>query len=75
VAAAELQNSFWEFANLFRVFRREALYRRRGIVRRWTRRDHHGWARPGARPRPPVVWPASGPPPTLVRSSSFVWEK
>jgi hypothetical protein len=26
-AAAELQNSFWKFADCFRVFRREALYR------------------------------------------------
>jgi hypothetical protein len=31
--AAELRNSFWKIANSPRVFRPEALYRRRGIVR------------------------------------------
>jgi hypothetical protein len=66
--AAALQNCSRKNADCSRVFRREALYRRRGIVRRWTRRAHHGWARPGARPRPPVVWPASGPPPSHLRS-------
>jgi hypothetical protein len=30
---AELRNSFWKFADSFRVFLPEALYRRRGIVR------------------------------------------
>jgi hypothetical protein len=34
VAAAELQNSSGNFANCFRVFRREASYRRRGVIRR-----------------------------------------
>jgi hypothetical protein len=32
-AAVELRNSFWKFADYFRVFHREALYRRRGGVR------------------------------------------
>jgi hypothetical protein len=32
-AAAELRNSFWKFADSLRVFRPEALYRRRGVVR------------------------------------------
>jgi hypothetical protein len=41
-AAAELRNSFWKFADCFRVFHWEASYRRRGIVRRWPRRAHHG---------------------------------
>jgi hypothetical protein len=31
--AAELRNSFWKIADSFRVFRPEASYRRRGIVR------------------------------------------
>jgi hypothetical protein len=33
VAAAELRNPSRNFANSFRVFHREALYRRRGGVR------------------------------------------
>jgi hypothetical protein len=32
-AAAELQNSFWKIADSPRVFRPEALYKRRGVVR------------------------------------------
>jgi hypothetical protein len=35
-----------------RFFLTRGLYRRRGIIRRWARRLHHGWARPGAGPRP-----------------------
>ena len=31
--AAELRNSFWKIAESPRVFRPEALYRRRGVVR------------------------------------------
>jgi hypothetical protein len=52
VAAVELQNSFWKFADCFRVFTSEAIYKRRGVVRRWAMRAHHGWAWPGAGPRP-----------------------
>jgi hypothetical protein len=33
-AAAVLRNSFWKIADCFRVFRPEASYRRRGVVRR-----------------------------------------
>jgi hypothetical protein len=33
VAAAELRNSFWKIADSSRVFRPEALYRQRGVVR------------------------------------------
>jgi hypothetical protein len=33
MAAAELRNSFWKFADSSRVFHPEALYRRRGVVR------------------------------------------
>jgi hypothetical protein len=52
-----------------RFFSLRGLYRRRGIVRRWARQPHYGWARPGAGPRPPVVWLASSPPPSHLRSS------
>jgi hypothetical protein len=44
-----------------RFFPLRGLYRRRGVVRRWARQPHHGWAWPGAGSRPPVVWLASGP--------------
>jgi hypothetical protein len=46
-AAAELRNSFWKFADCFRVFRREALYRRRGVVKSGPGWSHHRWAWPG----------------------------
>jgi hypothetical protein len=45
--AAELRDFFWKIADCFRVFRRETLYRRRGIVRRWTRGPHPLVARLG----------------------------
>jgi hypothetical protein len=72
VAAAELQNSFSKIADSFRVFRREASYRRRGVVRGGPGWPHNGCARPGAGPRHPVVWPASGPSSAPIWSSSFV---
>jgi hypothetical protein len=58
--AAALWNCSGKNADCFRVFRREASYRRRGIIRGGPGWPHNGWARPGAGPRPPVVWPASG---------------
>jgi hypothetical protein len=69
---AELRNSSGNFADCFRVFRLEASYRRRGVVRGGPGWPHNGWARPGAGPRPPIVWPASGPSPAPVWSSPFV---
>jgi hypothetical protein len=72
LTAAELRNCSRKNANSFRVFRREASYRRRGVVRGGPGWPHNGWARPGAGPRPPIVWPASGPSPAPVWSSSFV---
>jgi hypothetical protein len=51
-AAAELRNSFWKFSDSPRVFRREATYRRRSVVRRRSGWSHNRWARPGAGPRP-----------------------
>jgi hypothetical protein len=63
-AAAELRNSFWKIVDSPRVFRHEALYRRRGVVRGLPGRPHNGWAQPGAGPRPPCcvgdLWPPSG---------------
>jgi hypothetical protein len=41
VAAAELRNCSGKNANCFRVFRREALYRRRGGVRGLLGPPHH----------------------------------
>jgi hypothetical protein len=52
-----------------RFFPSRGLYRRRGSVRRWTRRSHHRWAQLGAGPRPLVVRLAPGPPPSHLRSS------
>jgi hypothetical protein len=63
VAAAELQNCSGNFADSFRVFRREAFYRRRGVVRRRPGRSQNRWVRPGAGTHPPVVWAAPGPSP------------
>jgi hypothetical protein len=54
-AAAELRNSFWKFADSPRVFRPEALYRRRGVVRGLPGTPHTRAARPRAGP-----WPPSG---------------
>jgi hypothetical protein len=47
---------------LFRVFHREAFYRRRGIVRRRPGGSHHRGARPGAGLCPLMVRLAPGPP-------------
>jgi hypothetical protein len=70
--AAELRNSFWKIVDSFRVFRPEALYRRRGDVRGGTRRPHTMVARPGPGPRHPCVSLACGPSPTPLRiSGSF----
>jgi hypothetical protein len=53
----------------FRFFPSRGIYRRKGDVRRWTRRPHPlvAWAR--ARPRHPRVWPASGTPPSHLWTS------
>jgi hypothetical protein len=70
-----LRNFTGENADSFRVFSREAFYRRRGGVRGPPGGPHHRVARPRGHPRCPMVWPTPGPPPALVRSSSFVREK
>jgi hypothetical protein len=73
--AADLRKCSGKNADYFRVFRPEASYRRRGVVRSGPGWPHNGWARPGAGLCPPVVCPASGPSPAPVWSSSFVREK
>jgi hypothetical protein len=74
VAVAELQNSFSKITDRSRVFRPEALYRRKDGVRGGTGPPHHRAARArGA--RHPMVRLPSGAPPAHVRSSSFFREK
>jgi hypothetical protein len=48
-------------ADSSRVFRREATYMRRGVVRRRPAWSHHRWAWPGAGPRPLMVRLAPAP--------------
>jgi hypothetical protein len=52
----------------FRFFPSRGIYRRKGGVRRWTRRPHPLVARPGPGPRRPRVWRAPGPPPSHLRT-------
>jgi hypothetical protein len=73
--AAALRNCSGNFADSLRVFRPEALYRQRGVVRRQPGAPHTRLSRPGARPRPLRVRAASGPPPALFRSSGSFREK
>jgi hypothetical protein len=71
-AAAELRNYFWKIADSFRVFRPEASYRQRGIIRGQPGVPHTWVARPGPGPRQPGVWGPRGPtPPPLWFSGSF----
>jgi hypothetical protein len=70
--AAELWNCSGKNADCFRVFHREAFYRRKGVVRGRPGGSHHRGAWLGAGPRPLMVRLAPGPPPALFRSSSFV---
>jgi hypothetical protein len=69
-----LQYVSWKIDQVFRCFPSRGIYRRKGSVRRWTRRPHPlvAWARP--RPRRPRVWPAPGHPPSHLRTSSRVWK-
>jgi hypothetical protein len=53
----------------FQFFPSRGIYRWKGDVRRWTRRSYPLVARPGAGPRHPRVWLASGPPPSHLRTS------
>jgi hypothetical protein len=73
--AAALQNCSGKNADCFRVFRREAFYRRRGVIWRRPEGSHHRGARLGAGPCPLMVRLAPGPPLALVRSSILFREK
>jgi hypothetical protein len=75
LSTVELRTSFWKFADCLRVFCREALYRRRGVIRSGPGWSHHRRARPRAGPCPLMVRLPSGPPPALLWSSYFVREK
>jgi hypothetical protein len=54
---------------VFRFFLSRGIYRRKGGVRRWTRRPHPLVAQARARPRCPRVWPGPGPPQSHLRTS------
>ena len=70
--AAADRDVFWKTDRALRFFSSGGTYRRKGAVRRGTRRPHTGVARPGAWPRQPYVWGPSGPSPSFLRiSGSF----
>jgi hypothetical protein len=75
MAAAELRNCFWKIADSSRVFRPEALYRQRGVVRGQPGAPHTRVARPGPGPRQPYVRAACGPSPSSLRMSGCSREK
>jgi hypothetical protein len=74
-AVAELRNSSGYFVDSFRVFRPEALYRRRGNVRGQPGAPHTRVAWPGPGPRQPYVRAAYGPSPSSLRMSGCYREK
>jgi hypothetical protein len=53
----------------------EGIYRRKGDVRGHPGGPHHLVARPWGDPRHPMVWPAPGPPPSLLWTPSSCREK
>jgi hypothetical protein len=61
-----LQYVFWKRVRAFRVFPSRGLNRRKGDVRRWTRRSHPlvAWPRDGLRHH--QVWLPLGPLPALL---------
>jgi hypothetical protein len=73
--AVALRNCSGNFADSLRVFRPEASYRRRGVVRGQPGAPHTRVARPGPGPRHLCVRAASGPPPALFRSLGSFREK
>jgi hypothetical protein len=75
MVAAELRNCSRNFADSLRVFRPEASYMRRGVVREQPGAPHTRVARPGLGLRHLYVRAASGPPPALFRSSGSFQEK
>jgi hypothetical protein len=74
-AVAELQNCSGNFVDSLRVFRPEASYRRRGIIRGQLGAPHTRVAWLGPRPRHLCVRAGSGPSPALFWSSESFWEK
>jgi hypothetical protein len=70
--AAVDRDVFWKSNRVFRFFPSGGLYRRRSVVRSGPGGAHHRGARANPRPRPLVVWPTSGSPPSPLRfSGSF----
>jgi hypothetical protein len=68
--AAALQNFSWMYADSFRVFASEGIYRRKGDVKGHPGGPHHLVAQPRGDPRHPMVWLAPGPPPSLLWTPS-----
>jgi hypothetical protein len=73
--AAALWNFSWMDADSFRVFASKAFYRRKGDVRGNPGGPNHLVERPGGDPRHPIMWPAPGPPPSLLWTLSSCQEK
>ena len=73
--AAADRDVFWKSDRVLRFFSSGGTYRRRGVVRGQPGAPHTRVARPGPGPRHLCVRAASGLPPALFRSSSFVREK
>jgi hypothetical protein len=65
-----LQYVFWKRVRALRVFPSRGLNKRKGNVRRWTRRSHPLVVRPRGGLRHHLVWPASGPSPALLWTPS-----
>jgi hypothetical protein len=53
----------------------ERIYRRKGDVRGCEGGPDHLVAQPGGDPHNPMVWPAPGPPPSLLWTPSSCEEK
>jgi hypothetical protein len=64
-----LQYVSWKRDPSVRFFPSRETYRRKGIIRGGASWPHHGVARPGAGPRPPMVSLAPSPPSSHLRSS------
>jgi hypothetical protein len=60
----------WIDVSGHRFFVTEGIYRRKGDIRGRLRGPQQGLARPGGRPRHPMVWPPPGPPPSLLWTPS-----
>jgi hypothetical protein len=67
-----LQYVSWKIDRALRVFSPRRIHRQKGGIRRWARWPHHLVARPGARPRHPMVWLAPGSPPSLLWTPSHI---